>query len=163
MDTKNIIIANDHAAVDAKFAIKEYLESLNYKVINLGTDTKTSTHYPYFALSAANALKKESNAKAIVICGSGIGISLAANKIKGIRCMLCNTPLLAQIARESFNINMLGLGARVIGTGLMELIVDAFLGTKAVGGGVNMQNIEFLDNMLKQDLSAVTDPVKFFK
>lgn len=156
----NVILANDHAAVKSKFFIYDYLKSLNYNVINIGTDDTSSTHYPYYGLNAANMLNKTPNSRAIVLCSSGVGISLVANKIKGVRCMLCNNPSLAKIARKSFDINILGLGANVVGFGLIEIIVDAFLNTDFENN--NKNNLDFINNITKLDVSNVEDFKAFF-
>lgn len=157
---KNVILANDHAAVKTKFFIYEYLTTLNYNVINVGTDSTNSTHYPYYALMAANTLKKTNNSKAIILCSSGVGISLVANKIKGIRCMVCNNPSLAKIGREQFDINVLGLGANIIGYGLIQIIVDTFLNTEFNTN--NISNVNLLNNMTELSLVDVKDPKTFF-
>lgn len=140
-----IILGNDHGAVAAKLSLQAYLLQKGYSVINIGTDSLDSTHYPWYALKVGKLVLANPNSLGIVICSSGVGISIAANKLKGIRCMLCNHPQLAQVAKEQFNINVLGLGAKVIGEGILNQVVDSFLETKL--NCDNLANQLFLDNI----------------
>lgn len=124
-----IYIANDHGGVALKNEIVAYLTELGYNVENLGTDATSATDYPLYAKKLAKKIQNDKNAKGILICGTGIGISIAANKFAGIRCALCSDVFSARATREHNNANVLALGARTIGPGLALLIVKEFLET----------------------------------
>ena len=129
-----IAIGNDHAAVELKNHIAEYVAKMGHEVVNFGTDTNESTDYPRYALKVGQAVTSGECDRGIVICGTGIGISIAANKVKGIRCALCGDPCSASLCRQHNNANVLAMGARIIGPTLAESIVDAFLNTEFEGG-----------------------------
>ena len=129
-----IVIGNDHAGVDLKEKVMEYLKCEGHEVINVGTDTKDSVDYPEIARKAAKYVVDGECEYGIVICGTGIGISIAANKVSGIRCALCNNSFTAKLTRLHNDANMLSLGARVIGDELAIDIVDTFLKTAFEGG-----------------------------
>ena len=122
-------IANDHSAVDMKNEIVKYLEEKGYEVVNYGTDTTESCHYPIYGEKIGRAVASGEVDLGIAICGTGLGISLAANKVKGIRCALCGDVFSAKATREHNDANILALGARVTGPGLALEIVKAFLET----------------------------------
>ncbi|NLH63128.1 MAG: ribose 5-phosphate isomerase B [Erysipelotrichaceae bacterium] len=127
-------IANDHAAVDMKNEIVKYLESLGYEVINYGTDTKESTDYPTYGEKVANAVADKTVDLGIGICGTGVGIGLACNKVKGIRACTCSEPYSAEYSRRHNNANIITFGARVIGIETAKQIVKVFLETPFEGG-----------------------------
>lgn len=129
-----IAIACDHSALEMKKEIKSLLDELGESYRDFGTDTTDSCDYPVFAARAAKAVVSGECDKGIVICGTGIGVSLAANKVKGIRCALCSEPYSAELTRRHNNANMLALGARVIGPELAKMIVKTFLSTPFEGG-----------------------------
>lgn len=129
-----IAIACDHAAVELKREIEAMLTEMGEEYRDFGTDTTDSCDYPIFAARAAKAVADGSCEKGIVICGTGIGISIAANKVHGIRCALCNDPLSAQLTRQHNNANMVAMGARIIGPELAKCIVKTFLSTPFEGG-----------------------------
>lgn len=124
-----IAMANDHAAVDMKNEIKKMLEDEGYEVINFGTDTYDSCDYPDYGKKCAEAVANKEADKGIVICGTGIGISIAANKVKGIRCGLCKDVTDARLTREHNDANMLSMGARTTGMETAKDIVHTFLNT----------------------------------
>lgn len=124
-----IAIACDHAAVDFKEEIKKHLSERGIAYKDFGSDGKASADYPDFAYPAAVAVRDGECEKGILICGTGIGMSIAANKVRGIRCALCADTFSARATREHNDANMLALGARVIGIGLALDIVDIFLDT----------------------------------
>lgn len=124
-----IYIANDHGGVELKNEIVKYLTNLGYEVTNLGTDTEDAVDYPDFAKNVATKILEDKGSKGILICGTGIGISITANKFKGIRCALCNDVFSAKATREHNDANILALGARVTGVGLAQMIVKEFLET----------------------------------
>jgi ribose 5-phosphate isomerase B len=129
-----IAIGNDHAATEMKFQIKEYLESKGYEVVNFGTDTNESCNYPEFGEAVARAVVEKKADLGILICGTGVGISLAANKVKGIRAAVCSEPVTARLSREHNNTNILAFGARIVGLEMAKSIVDAWLNAQFEGG-----------------------------
>ena len=120
-------IGNDHAAVGLKNVIAEHLRELGHDVVNFGTDTDASVDYPVYGLKVANAVAQGRCELGIVICGTGVGISMAANKVKGIRCACCSEPYSAKLSSEHNNSNMLAFGARVVGPELAKMMVDEWL------------------------------------
>lgn len=129
-----IVIGNDHAAVDMKWAIKEYMEFLGYKVINVGINENKSCDYPDIAVMACEKIIKKEVDLGILICGTGVGMSLAANKIKGIRACVCSETYSARLCREHNNANVLCFGERVIGIETAKEMVKAFLNANFEGG-----------------------------
>lgn len=127
-------IGNDHAAVELKQQIKEYLESKGYEVVNYGTDSNERFDYPISGERVAMAVKNQEVDLGILICGTGVGISLAANKVKGIRAVVCSEPYTAKLSKEHNNTNILAFGARVVGVDLAKMIVDAWLEAEFQGG-----------------------------
>ncbi|MCF0129397.1 MAG: ribose 5-phosphate isomerase B [Pseudobutyrivibrio sp.] len=129
-----IVIANDHAATDLKMEVMVYIESLGHEVVNIGTDTNESCNYPEYGEKAANMVAKGEVDLGVLICGTGVGISLAANKVKGIRCGVCSDTATARLIRAHNNANMISMGARIVGSELAKDIVKAFLETEFMGG-----------------------------
>ena len=129
-----IAIGNDHAAVALKKEILAYLQEKGYEMINVGTDQETSFHYPVSGYRVAKMVAAGEADLGILICGTGVGISLAANKVKGIRCCVCSEPYTAKMSREHNNSNILAFGARVVGPDLAKMIVDEWLNAKFLGG-----------------------------
>lgn len=129
-----IALACDHAAVGLKKEIMKLLDEMQLPYKDFGTYTEESCDYPVFGARAARAVADGECDRGIVICGTGIGISLAANKVKGIRCALCGDPLSAELTRRHNDANMLAMGARIIGSELAKCIVRTFLTTPFEGG-----------------------------
>jgi len=129
-----IAIGSDHAGFSLKEAIKEHLETRGIEYKDFGSYSPESCDYPDIAKEVAIALKNGEFEFGILICGTGIGISIAANKVKGIRAALCHDTFSAKAARAHNNANILAMGARVIGEGLACEIVDAFLSSTFEGG-----------------------------
>ena len=129
-----IAIANDHSAVELKKILTEYLIQKGHELINLGTDSTESCDYPIYGEKVALEILSGNADLGILICGTGVGISLAANKVKGIRAVVCSEPYTARLSREHNNTNILALGARVIGDGLAKEIVDSWLNATFEGG-----------------------------
>ena len=123
-----IAIASDHGGYDLKERVKKYLEEKNIPYQDMGCDSKASCDYPVFGHAAARAVADGTCEKGIVICTTGIGVSMAANKVKGIRCACCSDPYSARMAREHNNANILAFGARVVGPELAKMMVDEWLG-----------------------------------
>ena len=129
-----IAIASDHGGYALKEHIKAYLTAKGLTCQDFGTDSPQSCDYPIFGRAAAEAVASGQCEKGIVICTTGIGISITANKVKGIRCALCSEPLSAELCRRHNDANMLALGAGIIGHNLAERIVDTFLSAEFEGG-----------------------------
>ena len=129
-----IAIGCDHAAVDVKNKVKELLIDLGYEIEDFGTHSTESVDYPGFGHSVGEYVAENKTAKGIVICGSGIGISIAANKIKNIRAALCFTKRHAKMSRLHNNSNILALGARIDGGDNLLDIVSVWLNTEFEGG-----------------------------
>ena len=129
-----IAIGNDHMAVDMKNHIKKYLEDKGHTIVNFGTDTTDRTDYPIYAKKVADSVVSKECELGILICGTGIGISIAANKVKGIRAAVCSEPYSAALTRQHNNANIIAFGAKVIGTATAETIVDAFINAEYEGG-----------------------------
>ena len=129
-----IAIASDHGGYNLKEHIKAYLAAKGITCQDFGTDSTDSCDYPIFGKAAAEAVASGQCEKGIVICTTGIGISITANKVKGIRCALCADSLSAEMTRRHNDANMLAMGAGMVGPNLAERIVDVFLSTQFEGG-----------------------------
>ena len=129
-----IALACDHAALQLKEEIKKHLEQKGLQYKDFGTFTADSCDYPDFAYPAAKSVADGECDRGILVCGTGIGMSLCANKVKGVRCALCGDCFSAEATRRHNDANILAMGARVIGVGLALKIVDAFLDTPFEGG-----------------------------
>lgn len=129
-----LVIGNDHAAVDMKNEVMEYLRGKGIEVINVGTDTSERFDYPVAAYRAAKLVASGEADGGVLICGTGVGIGLAANKFKGIRCCICSDPYTARLSKQHNNANMIAFGARVIGPETAKMIVDEWVGAKFEGG-----------------------------
>ncbi len=129
-----ISIASDHGGYRLKEHIKAYLTAKGESVLDCGCDSQESCDYPKFGQAAAKAVADGTCERGIVICTTGIGISISANKVKGIRCALCSEPLSAEMTRRHNDANMLAMGAGLVGSNMAERIVDVFLSTPFEGG-----------------------------
>ena len=127
-------IGNDHAALEMKNQVMEYLEEKGYEVINYGTNTQESCNYPEFGEKVGRAVVSGEVDCGILICGTGVGISLAANKVKGVRAVVCSEPYSAKLSKQHNNTNILAFGARVVGIELAKMIIDEWLGAEFEGG-----------------------------
>lgn len=141
-------IGNDHSAVEMKQEISKYLQSKGYEIVNYGTDSTESYPYPTAALNVANAVVENKVDCGILICGTGIGIGIAANKVKGIRCATCSEPYSAKLSKMHNNSNILSFGARVVGVELAKMIVDSWLEAEFEGGrhAQRVQMIQDIEN-----------------
>lgn len=128
-----VAIGCDHGGINLKPVLIDYLEKKGIEYKDFGTFDKASTDYNEYAEAVANAVKDGKFDKGILICGTGIGMSLVANKVKGIRCAHCHDVFSAKMTRLHNDANMLAMGERVVGPGLMVEIVDAFLSTEFSG------------------------------
>ena len=127
-------IGNDHAAVELKNIISEHLKERGCEVVNFGTDTSESFDYPIAGYKVGKAVANGDVDLGILICGTGVGISLAANKVKGIRACVCSEPYSAKLSKQHNNSNIIAFGARVIGVETAKMIVDEWLGASYEGG-----------------------------
>lgn len=128
-----IAIACDHAAVKLKKAVIAHLEKKGYEVKDFGCYTSEAVDYPDYAYAVATAVAGGECEKGVLICGTGIGMSISANKVKGVRCALCGDTFSARATREHNDANILALGERVVGEGLALEITDVFFGTEFSG------------------------------
>jgi len=138
-------IGTDHAGFAVKPFVIEYLEKKGIEVEDLGTYSTESVDYPDYAHKVANAVLENEGTKGILICGSGIGMSLAANKHKGIRAALCHDAYTAEMARRHNDANILCFGERVVGVGVIESILEAWL-THEFEGGRHERRVKKIDN-----------------
>jgi ribose 5-phosphate isomerase B len=129
-----IVMGSDHTGYELKLILKKYVESLGHTVTDVGAYSSERVDYPVFGKLAAGKIIVGEADMAILVCGTGFGISLAANKVKGIRCVNCSEPYTALLSRKHNNANALALGARVIGVELAKMIVDVFLVGSFEGG-----------------------------
>lgn len=144
-----IVMANDHGAYTYKLEIKKMLEQEGYTVIDCGTNSKESVDYPDFAKACAEKVLSKEADLGIVLCGTGIGISIAANKIKGIRCGLCTNTTMARLTREHNDANILALGQRTTGIETCKDIVHTFIKTPFSNGERHKQRIEKISELEK--------------
>ena len=129
-----IAVACDHGALDLKNAVIAHLKELGHEVVNFGTDTLDSCDYSDFAVPAAKAVASGECDRGIVICTTGIGISISANKVKGIRCALLSDTVSARLTRQHNDTNMMALGQGIVGEKLALEIVDIWIDTAFEGG-----------------------------
>lgn len=127
-------IGSDHGGYELKEKIKDYLKEKNIEIVDYGTNSLKSVDYPEYAKKTAEGVISKECDRAILICGTGIGISIAANKVKGIRCALCSDTYSAKMSREHNDSNILALGARVLGEDLAKEIVKSWLNAEFLGG-----------------------------
>ena len=127
-------IGNDHAAVEMKMQIREYLESLGHEVVNYGVDTTDRCNYPEIGEKVGRAVAAGEVECAVLICGTGVGISIAANKVHGVRAAVCSDITTAHLVKEHNNANIIAFGARIVGIETAKDIVKAYLDAKFLGG-----------------------------
>lgn len=139
-----IVLSSDHAAIERRQSIAAHIEALGWEVVDIGPTTPESTHYPKHGEAAARMVASGDCQLGIILCGTGQGIMMAANKVKGIRCGVCTDTFSARMIREHNDANMLSMGVRVVGDGLALDIVDAFL-TARFEGGRHATRVEMID------------------
>src|SRR6187549_3581786 len=132
--SKRIVLSSDHAAIPLRQAIATHIAAHGWTVVDIGPTTPESTHYPKHGEAAARLVASGDCRFGIILCGSGQGIMMAANKVRGIRCGVCSDTFSARSIRQHNDANMLSLGARVVDEALALQIVDAFLGAEFEGG-----------------------------
>jgi ribose 5-phosphate isomerase B len=129
-----IAIGNDHSAVEMKNVIMEYVRELGHEVVNFGTDSEESCNYPEYGEKVGRAVASGEYDCGILICGTGVGISLAANKVNGVRAAVCSDVTTAHLVKEHNNANIIAFGARIVGQELAKDIVKAYLDAEFMGG-----------------------------
>ena len=134
MEIKKIVMGSDHAGYNLKLKVKAHLESRGFEVTDVGTNSPESCNYTVYAHALCEAIQKGEAPLGILVCGTGIGMSMAANKHKGIRAACCENTFSARMTRMHNNANVLCFGERVIGYGLACDIVDQFVDTAFEGG-----------------------------
>lgn len=145
MSTGIIAIGCDHGGYELKLDIIRHLQERNIEYRDYGCDSDEPVDYPVYARQVADAVVNGDCGKGILICGTGIGISIAANKIKGIRAALCTDCFMAEATRLHNDANVLALGGRVVGTGLALKIVDTFLDTEFSGDERHIRRIDMIE------------------
>ncbi len=139
-----VYIGSDHAGVALKAKVAEKVQAMGHDVEDLGPYSEESVDYPIYGRKVGEKVVADKDAKGIVICGSGIGISIAANKVRGVRAALCGDPLSAKLCRQHNNANVLAMGARIIGESLAMEIVENFL-TTAFEGGRHQRRVDMIE------------------
>lgn len=139
-----IVIGNDHAGVEMKLAVKAHLEKRGIDVVDVGTDSTESCDYPVYGEKIGRAVASKDADLGIAICGTGVGISMAAGKVKGIRACVCSEPCTARLSRMHNDSNVLAFGARIIGIETALMIVDAWLDAEYEGSARHERRIKML-------------------
>ncbi|NLE29503.1 MAG: ribose 5-phosphate isomerase B [Phycisphaerae bacterium] len=152
-----IAIGSDHRGYLAKEKIKGLLTELGYEVMDFGTDSTKSFDYPDVAFPVAQAVSEEKVDRAILLCGTGLGVSISANKVVGVRAALCHDELTAQMSRQHNDANILCLAADLIGEALLRRIVEVWLET-AFEGGRHTRRVRKIMEIEKKYLSCKTAP-----
>ena len=129
-----IAIGNDHAAVEMKQEIVKYLKELGHEVVNYGTDSNESCNYPEYGEKVGRAVAAHEADCGILICGTGVGISIASNKVRGVRAAVCSDVTTAHLVKEHNNANIIAFGARIVGLELAKDIVKSYLDAEFLGG-----------------------------
>jgi ribose 5-phosphate isomerase B len=142
-----IAIGSDHGGFDMKELLKAHMESKGYEVKDCGTYSKDSCDYPTFGHAVAKAVADGSCEKGVVVCTTGIGISISANKVPGIRCALCSEPLSAKMTRLHNDANVLALGGAMIGNNLAIEILDTFLETEFSGEERHQRRVDLIEQI----------------
>ncbi|WP_299794523.1 ribose 5-phosphate isomerase B [uncultured Marivita sp.] len=143
---KRIVLSSDHAAIQLRQTLADHIAAQGWEVVDIGPTTPESTHYPKHGQAAAERVASGDCRLGIILCGTGQGIMMAANKVKGIRCGVCSDTFSARMIRQHNDANMLSIGARVVGEGLAMDIVDAFL-TAEFEGGRHATRVEMIETV----------------
>ncbi|OCN02711.1 ribose 5-phosphate isomerase B [Caproicibacter fermentans] len=151
-----LAIGNDHVAVEMKNQIKEYVESKGIEVIDVGTNSTERFNYPISGYKVGKLVASGRVDGGILICGTGIGISLAANKVKGIRACACSEPYSAKLSKQHNNSNIIAFGARVIGVETAKMIVDEWLNA-SYEGGRHQVRIDMISEIENTDRLSAAD------
>lgn len=149
-----LAIGNDHVAIEMKNEIKAYLESKGIEVIDVGTNSPERFNYPISGYKVAKLVSGGEVDGGVLICGTGVGISLSANKVHGIRACVCSEPVTAHLSKLHNNANIVAFGARIVGAETAKAIVDAFLNTQYEGGRHQTRVDMLAEIETTQDLTA---------
>lgn len=144
-------IGNDHSALELKAEIIDFLKEKGHDIIDYGTNSAESCDYPVYGEIVANAVVNGEVDKGILICGTGLGISLAANKVNGIRAAVCSDPFTAKMSREHNDCNILAFGARVVGAELAKMIVDVWVSTEFSGAERHQKRVNMIMDIEKKN------------
>lgn len=147
MQMTKIVLSSDHAAIALRQAVAKHVEARGFEAVDIGPTSPESTHYPSHGAAAARKVAAGDADLGIILCGTGQGIMMAANKVPGVRCGVCSDTFSAYMIRAHNDANMISIGARVVGEGLALAIVDAFLDTEFEGGrhGTRVDMIKALE------------------
>lgn len=151
MKNNKIVIGCDHAAYELKLKVIMHLQEKGYDVIDVGTHSSESCNYPDYAQAVCKTIQSGTCELGILICGTGIGMSLVANKHRGIRAAVCSDTFSARLTREHNNANVLCFGARVVGMGLAFDLVDNFVDTPFSGEERHVKRIELMDEIAARE------------
>ena len=143
-------IGNDHSAVEMKKEVMKFLQDLGYEVINYGTDSTESCDYPVYGEKVGRAVVAKEVDLGILICGTGVGISLAANKVKGVGALVCSESYSARLFGQHNNTNILAFGARVVGIELAKMIIEEWLNAEFEGGR-HQRRVDMIMDIEKRD------------
>lgn len=146
-----IIIGNDHASPEMKKQLVKYLEELGHEVVNFGVDTDESCNYPEIGEKVGRAVVAGQADCGILICGTGVGISIAANKVKGVRAAVCSDTTTARLVKQHNNANIIAFGSRVVGLETAKDIVKTYLEAEFEGGGRHQLRIDMLHEIENRD------------
>jgi ribose 5-phosphate isomerase B len=144
-----IAIGNDHTALELKKVIVDYLIAKGYEIVDLGTNSAERYDYPIAGEAVARALISGEAEKGVLICGTGVGISLTANKVRGIRACVCSDPYTAKLSKQHNDTNIIAFGSRVVGSELAKMILDEWL-TADFEGGRHQYRLDMISNIEEQ-------------
>ena len=153
-----LAIGNDHTGLDMKNMIVEFLKERDIEVVDVGTNQRESFHYPISGYRVGKLVASGAVDGGILICGTGLGISLAANKVKGVRACVCSEPYTARLSKQHNNCNVIAFGARVVGPELAKMIVSEWLDAKFEGGRHAMRVDMITEIEETQELKAAEEP-----
>lgn len=148
---KRIAIGCDHIVTNIKNELREWLSEKGYDVVDFGTYNSERTHFPIFGKRVAEALQTGEFDCGIVLCGTGVGITNSANKVKGARCVLARDVHTAHVARRDYDANIIGVGGRISGVGLIENIIEEFLSTEFNATEENLFVRDFMNSMIDEN------------
>jgi len=145
-----IAFGSDHAGYELRQVLMAYAKEQGYEVIDKGTPDKNSCDYPVYGRAVALAIKNGEAERGVLCCGSGIGISMAANKVEGIRAVVCTDALSAKLSRDHNNANIIAMGERLIGVDTAKMLFDVFMTTPFSEGPRHIKRIEMIDSLPKE-------------
>lgn len=140
-----IALGSDHGGYALKLAIKEHLEKAGHQITDVGSHDANRAEYPFYGEKAARLVAAGECELGVLVCGTGCGISLSANRVRGIRCSNCSEPVTARLSREHNNCNMIALGGRIVGEQMALEIVDSFLNARFITGGRHEERVKMIE------------------